>query len=336
MRKRRELAAERLAAAPPDSCSEAPCRLAEDLRTIVTAKIIQGQVPPGDPVGLLAAQSVGEPSTQMTLNTFHFAGRGEMNVTLGIPRLREILMAGSAVVKLPLGIGVDYGSDTCNLTKRLEVELRDQGKSTQIKSFALKALARQQMAASRGEGEAEDEAGSGPRKTSDRDEWNEDDGAEAIRRRRLEAEDEPVAEVDGAEVDLDEDDDEVAELREIGLDPEANKEDAADEDSNWPFNEESSPPAEGTAKKTTSSSSAKNRKASDENKAAVPSTSAAADAAKSTGVEENKNEEIEDIELDRNEDDPVEELLLPEDQGINEEENALPEMDPKRVEVCDH
>ena len=46
----------------------------------------------GEPVGVLAAQSVGEPSTQMTLNTFHFAGRGEMNVTLGIPRLREILM----------------------------------------------------------------------------------------------------------------------------------------------------------------------------------------------------------------------------------------------------
>ena len=49
-------------------------------------------VDPGEPVGVLAAQSVGEPSTQMTLNTFHFAGRGEMNVTLGIPRLREILM----------------------------------------------------------------------------------------------------------------------------------------------------------------------------------------------------------------------------------------------------
>ena len=37
---------------------------------------------------VLYVQSVGEPSTQMTLNTFHFAGRGEMNVTLGIPRLR--------------------------------------------------------------------------------------------------------------------------------------------------------------------------------------------------------------------------------------------------------
>ena len=58
-------------------------------------------VDPGEPVGIVAAQSVGEPSTQMTLNTFHFAGRGEMNVTLGIPRLREILMVGSPTIKTP-------------------------------------------------------------------------------------------------------------------------------------------------------------------------------------------------------------------------------------------
>lgn len=37
----------------------------------------------------------------MTLNTFHFAGRGEMNVTLGIPRLREILMMASKNIKTP-------------------------------------------------------------------------------------------------------------------------------------------------------------------------------------------------------------------------------------------
>lgn len=55
----------------------------------------------GDNVGLLAAQSIGEPSTQMTLNTFHFAGRGEMNVTLGIPRLREILMTASKNIATP-------------------------------------------------------------------------------------------------------------------------------------------------------------------------------------------------------------------------------------------
>jgi DNA-directed RNA polymerase I subunit RPA1 len=55
-------------------------------------KSMRSLVDPGEAVGVLAAQSVGEPSTQMTLNTFHFAGRGDMNVTLGIPRLREILM----------------------------------------------------------------------------------------------------------------------------------------------------------------------------------------------------------------------------------------------------
>ena len=44
---------------------------------------------------------VGEPSTQMTLNTFHFAGHGAANVTLGIPRLREIVMTASANIKTP-------------------------------------------------------------------------------------------------------------------------------------------------------------------------------------------------------------------------------------------
>lgn len=52
-------------------------------------------------IKLLYFKSVGEPSTQMTLNTFHFAGRGEMNVTLGIPRLREILMTASKQIKTP-------------------------------------------------------------------------------------------------------------------------------------------------------------------------------------------------------------------------------------------
>ncbi|KAJ8970269.1 hypothetical protein NQ317_017164 [Molorchus minor] len=71
-------------------------------------KAMQSMCAPGEPVGLLAAQitfcrfqSIGEPSTQMTLNTFHFAGRGEMNVTLGIPRLREILMMASKNIKTP-------------------------------------------------------------------------------------------------------------------------------------------------------------------------------------------------------------------------------------------
>lgn len=48
-------------------------------------------ISPGEMVGVLAAQSIGEPATQMTLNTFHFAGVSSKNVTLGVPRLKEIL-----------------------------------------------------------------------------------------------------------------------------------------------------------------------------------------------------------------------------------------------------
>ena len=53
-------------------------------------------------MGVLAGQSIGEPSTQMTLNTFHMAGRGEANVTLGIPRLRELLMTAAEKSKTPV------------------------------------------------------------------------------------------------------------------------------------------------------------------------------------------------------------------------------------------
>ena len=49
------------------------------------------RVTAGESVGLIAAESIGEPGTQMTLNTFHFAGVAEMNVTLGLPRIIEIL-----------------------------------------------------------------------------------------------------------------------------------------------------------------------------------------------------------------------------------------------------
>lgn len=46
---------------------------------------------PGESVGIVAAQSIGEPGTQMTLRTFHYAGVREANVTLGLPRLIELL-----------------------------------------------------------------------------------------------------------------------------------------------------------------------------------------------------------------------------------------------------
>ena len=54
-------------------------------------------VEPGEAVGALGAQSIGEPGTQMTLKTFHFAGVASMNVTLGVPRLKEIINASKEI-----------------------------------------------------------------------------------------------------------------------------------------------------------------------------------------------------------------------------------------------
>lgn len=53
----------------------------------------RARVEAGEAVGTVAAQSVGEPGTQMTMRTFHYAGVAELNVTLGLPRLIEIVDA---------------------------------------------------------------------------------------------------------------------------------------------------------------------------------------------------------------------------------------------------
>ncbi|KAI2811349.1 DNA-directed RNA polymerase I subunit RPA1 [Blomia tropicalis] len=75
--------------------------IVKEFKNTLNACYMRALCAPGEAVGLLAAQSIGEPSTQMTLNTFHFAGRGEMNVTLGVPRLRELLMTASPNISTP-------------------------------------------------------------------------------------------------------------------------------------------------------------------------------------------------------------------------------------------
>ncbi|KAL1914900.1 uncharacterized protein VTP21DRAFT_7816 [Calcarisporiella thermophila] len=83
-----------------DRCANRGDLAPKSFRSLMHVKYMKSMADPGEAVGLLAAQSVGEPSTQMTLNTFHLAGAGG-NVTLGIPRLREIIMTASAQIKTP-------------------------------------------------------------------------------------------------------------------------------------------------------------------------------------------------------------------------------------------
>ena len=62
---------------------------------------------PGENVGTIAAQSIGEPSTQMTLNTFHNAGISSKNVTLGVPRLNEVINVARSIKTPSLKIFLD-------------------------------------------------------------------------------------------------------------------------------------------------------------------------------------------------------------------------------------
>ncbi|CCH58170.1 hypothetical protein TBLA_0A03720 [Henningerozyma blattae CBS 6284] len=92
----------------PDSIRhsvEQICRITEntvrEFLKIAITKYRRARVEPGTAVGAIGAQSIGEPGTQMTLKTFHFAGVASMNVTLGVPRIKEIINA-SKVISTPI------------------------------------------------------------------------------------------------------------------------------------------------------------------------------------------------------------------------------------------
>lgn len=84
------------------------------------SRFTRALVNPGEMVGVLAAQSIGEPATQMTLNTFHFAGVSSKNVTLGVPRLKEILNVATNI-KTPSMVvyqeGNELGQETAKLLR---------------------------------------------------------------------------------------------------------------------------------------------------------------------------------------------------------------------------
>ncbi|KAF2487058.1 hypothetical protein BDY17DRAFT_244162 [Neohortaea acidophila] len=89
----------------------------KNFQAILDVRYLKSVVEPGDAVGVVAGQSVGEPSTQMTLNTFHLAGHSAKNVTLGIPRLREILMTAARAESM--------ATPTMTLTLNEEIGVED-------------------------------------------------------------------------------------------------------------------------------------------------------------------------------------------------------------------
>ena len=89
----------------------------------IAVRFREALVAPGEMCGVLAGQSIGEPATQMTLNTFHNSGISAKNVTLGVPRLNEILNVAKNIKTPSLIISLAERKDmkhATDLLSRLE------------------------------------------------------------------------------------------------------------------------------------------------------------------------------------------------------------------------
>jgi DNA-directed RNA polymerase II subunit RPB1 len=109
--------------------------LFDELMRDIRFRYIQSQVHPGEMVGALAAQSIGEPTTQLTLNTFHSAGTAKANATSGVPRIEELLSASSNPKRPSNTIYLQNPSMSSAIDKMKEIQkttLRDIAKSVRI------------------------------------------------------------------------------------------------------------------------------------------------------------------------------------------------------------
>jgi DNA-directed RNA polymerase II subunit RPB1 len=110
----------------------------DELLAEIRFRYIKARVHPGEMVGTLAAQSIGEPTTQLTLNTFHSAGTAKANATAGVPRIVELLGAShnpknpSNVVYLDTAISVDQTAALSKIRDIQKTTLRDITRSVRI------------------------------------------------------------------------------------------------------------------------------------------------------------------------------------------------------------
>jgi DNA-directed RNA polymerase II subunit RPB1 len=112
--------------------------LFDEIMRDIRFRYIKAQVHSGEMVGALAAQSIGEPTTQLTLNTFHSAGTAKANATSGVPRIEELLSASakpkrpSNTVYLRPDIQTSQNEAIALMKKIQKTTLRDIAKSVKI------------------------------------------------------------------------------------------------------------------------------------------------------------------------------------------------------------
>ncbi|MBI4158749.1 DNA-directed RNA polymerase subunit A'' [Candidatus Woesearchaeota archaeon] len=96
------------------------------------------QVNPGESIGIVTAESIGEPGTQMTLNVFHFAGVAEVAVTLGLPRLIELLDARKepSTPKIEVYLQKDISKDAAAV-KKVAVSIKQTKLGELVEEFTI-------------------------------------------------------------------------------------------------------------------------------------------------------------------------------------------------------
>lgn len=105
----------------------------EKFMNVVNEKFNRSTIEPGTAVGALGAQSIGEPGTQMTLKTFHFAGVASMNITQGVPRVVEIINA-TKQISTPIIIGEISENNSMEFARKVKARI-DKTTLGEVSSF---------------------------------------------------------------------------------------------------------------------------------------------------------------------------------------------------------
>ena len=97
----------------------------------------KAKVHPGECVGLVSAESIGEPGTQMTLSTFHFAGVSEMSVTTGLPRIIEIFDARKDIKTAMMEIYLQSKYNTIEEVKKFAAKIKETTFGELVQEYSL-------------------------------------------------------------------------------------------------------------------------------------------------------------------------------------------------------
>ncbi|MBI5354999.1 MAG: DNA-directed RNA polymerase subunit A'' [Candidatus Aenigmarchaeota archaeon] len=99
----------------------------------ISKKYKESLYEPGDAVGIIAAQSISEPATQMTMRTYHVAGSAGIQVTLGLPRLIEIVDARKSPSTPSMVIHLEHSHNTREGARKIASQIRE----TSVRNVAL-------------------------------------------------------------------------------------------------------------------------------------------------------------------------------------------------------